>query len=104
MLQKRFPENNLYFDVYVNGERKRFSDPEQAKEFANQVGACVFRCEDELYYSPSENNVRCIRMRCLTRTNHGIYRDYTIEEAERAYNDALQDMSVTKIDIWIRRG
>lgn len=103
MLTKRYPNNLVYFDVYIHGERHRFNEPEEAIAMASKLGVNVFRCEDEVYYSPEDDNLRSVRFRVFNRLNRSSYVDATVEEAERLYNDYLNDNSIVKLEIWFNR-
>lgn len=93
----------LYFDVYLNGERHRFSDEDQAYQFAKRIESNVFRCEEVLHWTPDDDIVSdSMRIRSESYNGtHLVSSSGNYHDIIKIFHDCLQDKSTRRITVWI---
>lgn len=88
----------LFYEVYDGRIRRVFSDLEEAKMFAQRIGACVFRTCPTMVFNPSEEDCSRFRVECKTRNNKCYYdylSDFELAHILELFKDHVDSFSIT---------
>lgn len=93
----------IYYYFVVNGIRYRYSELDYAQKEADKYGVPVFKCQDELCYTPAPLSERTKIRFVADSLNHvnGIKKYCSIDEAETLFHECLRDSNMKHIHIWI---
>lgn len=94
----------IFYDVFVNGKRHRFSEFDDARNFAVRVGSNVFRSEETLEWSPNPDiDSDIFAIECYAHNVHPIfYATGDFDTIFKQLSDSLNDVNFKKLVIYKR--